>query len=105
MKFVEREGEASLKCVEIVEWADVTGRVITHYFGTREGPLTLPHAQHFGGMPKPDLDGARRLVSSTHDRGQQAVGTHDLALTDVVVYPIRSSIRFARRPMCGACLW
>ena len=97
---LDAEGEAALKFAAIAERADVALSVITHHFGTREGLLSVLHAQRFAGLTTPDVAAARQLAKGVADREQLEAGM--AAITDAMIDAGRASVRLARVMSIGA---
>ena len=99
-EILDAEGEAALKFVAIAERADVAVSVITHHFGTREGLLSVLHAERFAGLTLPDVDEARQLAKAVTDHAQLAEGM--AAITDAMIDQSRATVRLARVMSIGA---
>jgi len=99
-EILDAEGEAALKFVAIAERADVAVSVITHHFGTREGLLSVLHAERFAGLTLPDVEAARQLTRAVTGRAQLAEGM--AAITDAMIDGSRATVRLARVMSIGA---
>jgi AcrR family transcriptional regulator len=99
-EILDAYGEAALKFAAIADRAEVALSVITHHFGTREGLLSVLHAQRFAGLTTPDVAAARQLAKDVGDREQLAAGM--AAITDAMVDAGRASVRLARVMSIGA---
>jgi AcrR family transcriptional regulator len=99
-EILDADGEAALKFVAIAERAEVAVSVITHHFGTREGLLSVLHADRFAGLTSPDIEAARRLAKEVTDLEELTAGM--AAITDAMVTTSRGGVRLARIMSIGA---